>query len=151
LGRDGGFFQAKDSSSNKQDRGQTPRIGVIEAIESYTAEHPETIEEVLSWPAIKFEYLYRAHVRRKAIEEATAYKNAMVAGLHANTNLDDGKQTRQNLLNDIENRHLETINLIYNGKTDEELDYESDPLFAAIKLDDPVPTTDTNDDEIDQE
>ena len=74
----------------------------------------------------------------------------MVSGVMANTNLDDGKQTKQNLLNDIENRHLETIISIYNGKTDEELDYESDPLFAAIKLDDPVPTTDTTENETDQ-
>ena len=150
MGSDGGFFQTKDRASDKQDQQQVPRIGVIEALESYTAEHPETIEEVLNWPPIKFEYLYRAQVRRKAIEEATAYKNSMVSGVMANTNLDDGKQTKQNLLNDIENRHLETIISIYNGKTDEELDYESDPLFAAIKLDDPVPTTDTTENETDQ-
>ena len=98
--------------------------------------------------------MYRAHVRRKAIEEATAYKNAVVGGLNANTNLDDGKQTRQNILNDIEQRHLDTINSIYNGKSDEELDYEKDPLFAAIgrsEAKDSVHTTDTTEEfEIDQ-
>lgn len=75
----------------------------------------------------------------------------MAAGVMANSNLDDGKQTKQNLLNDIENRHLETIISIYNGKTDEELDYESDPLFAAIKLDDPVPTTDITTEDLDKD
>lgn len=115
-----------------------------------TSEHPEKIEEILNWPSIKFEYLYRAHVRRKAIEEATAYKNAMVSGLMGNTNLDDGKQTRQNILNDIEERHLETIFTIYNGKIDEELDYESDPLFAAIGRNDKLPTTHNSDLDQDQ-
>jgi len=156
LGRDGGFFQRKDHASSGQDRQQSPRVGVIEALEAYTSEHPESIEEVLSWPPIKFEYLYRAHVRRKAIQEATAYKNSMVAGLMANTNLDDGQQTRQNILNGIEEKHLETIFTIYNGKRDEELDFSGDPLFAKVpRLDSdkksPVPTTDTTEDlEIDQ-
>jgi hypothetical protein len=92
--------------------------------------------------------LYRAHIRRKQIAEATAYKNAMVAGLMANTNLDDGKQTRQNILSDIEAKHLDSITMIYNGKSDEELDYEQDPLIAAINVDrtpESVNTTDTND------
>ena len=80
----------------------------------------------------------------------------MVAGLMANTNLDDGQQTRQNILNGIEEKHLETIFTIYNGKRDEELDFSGDPLFAKVpRLDSdkksPVPTTDTTEDlEIDQ-
>jgi hypothetical protein len=78
----------------------------------------------------------------------------MVAGLMANTNLDDGKQTRNNILADIEAKHLDTIAMIYNGKSDAELDYEQDPLIAAINVDrtpESIPTTDTNEEfEIDQ-
>jgi hypothetical protein len=58
----------------------------------------------------------------------------MISGLWANTNLDDGKQTRQNALRQIENDHQNTIHEIYLGK-DEEIDYEQDPFFAAMKLD----------------
>lgn len=79
----------------------------------------------------------------------------MVSGLYANSNLDDGKNTRQNMLSEIENRHLETINSIYNGNSDEELDFEKDPLFAAIgksEEQDNLPTTDTTEDlSVDQE
>lgn len=76
----------------------------------------------------------------------------MISGLWANTNLDDGKQTRQKALRDIEENYQTSLNLIYSTE-DKELDYEEiDPLFAAMNLDDvestseSLPTTTTNDD-----
>jgi hypothetical protein len=78
----------------------------------------------------------------------------MITGLWANTNLDDGKQTRRNSLEQIEEDHKNLINLIYSGEEEKEIDYSksSDPLFSRMKLDDdPVPTTETEDVDIDQE
>ncbi len=99
---------------------------------------------------LRFEHLYSAHIKRLAVKEATDVKNAMISGLWANTNLDDGKQTRQNLLREIEESYQNSISLIY-SRQDAEIDYEleSDPLFSAMNLDEvsdsekfvPEPTT----------
>lgn len=80
----------------------------------------------------------------------------MVAGLWANTNLDDGKQTRRNALQEIENTFQDQLNVIYSGKKEPDIDYNN-PFFAAMKVPElpgeeeasPVHTT-TTDDDIDQ-
>ena len=71
--------------------------------------------------------------KRKAIERATDVRNAMIGGLWANTNLDDGKDTRTRLLREIQDNYDDTIKEIYVGKRDE-IDLKEHPFFAAMKV-----------------
>ena len=72
------------------------------------------------------------------MEHATDHKNAMIAGLWANSNLDDGKNTRNQALESIENSYNETVAIIYSDHKSEEIDFQTDPFFKAMKLpDDP--------------
>jgi len=79
--------------------------------------------------------MYEAHVKREAVERLTDVKNAMVAGLWANSNLDDGKNTRQKMLQDIEETFSSALHEIYTGRTPEvDVDLKNDPFFAAMKI-----------------
>lgn len=93
----------------------------------------------MSWPWKRFETLYSAHTKRIAVEEATQIRNAMIAGLWANTNLDDEKNTRSLALEQIEESHREAIAHIYAYDSLEEQEpdiLKTHPLFTAMKLED---------------
>jgi len=75
-------------------------------------------------------------MKRKSIEEAFQVKNAMISGLWSNSNWDDGKDTRQKALRDIEESYQNSIRQIYQQAEERasrtgKIDYE-DPFFAAI-------------------
>lgn len=72
--------------------------------------------------------------KRKAIDRATDVRNAIIAGMWANTNLDDNKGTRRNALEEIQNNYDDTIEEIYSGIRREDIDLNSDPFFAAMKV-----------------
>lgn len=78
--------------------------------------------------------MYEAHSRRKAVETAFAWKNAMYSGLTANSNLDDDKGTKEQALRSIDDEFQNILVTIYNGEKDEEIDFQKDPFFAAMKL-----------------
>jgi len=73
-------------------------------------------------------------MKRKAVDEARAVKNAMVSGLWSNSNYDDEKGTRKKALEDIENNYQETINIIYNGEESYEVDMNQD-FWANVPKD----------------
>lgn len=75
--------------------------------------------------------MFEAFMRRKAVEEAREVKNAMTSGLWANSNYDDGKNTRTRALQDIEETFQKTIRIIYNQQEEFEVNYDQ-PLFSAI-------------------
>jgi hypothetical protein len=108
---------------------------------------------LLKWPWRRFEAFYEAHAKRLAVKQAVDHRNAMVTGLWANSNLDDGKDTRKQFLTEIDNSLDETLATIY-GKKEPEIDFNTDPFFAAMKLPDegnvPDRTTTTEDIEVDQ-
>lgn len=81
--------------------------------------------------------MYVAHCRRLEVDRATDVKNAMISGLWANTNLDDGQNTRSQALREIEDNYQETLKLIYSREPVQiEPDIMEIPLFKAMKLDD---------------
>lgn len=99
--------------------------------------------------------------KRKAIERATDVRNAIIAGLWANTNLDEKQGARQQALEEIQSNYDDTIEEIYTGMRREDIDLSTDPFFAAMKVpgdellkvkDSPQPvpdrTTDYNSDSI---
>lgn len=93
----------------------------------------------MAWPSTRFEALYEAHVKRKAVESIEKVKYAMISGVWANTNLDDekaGENKRQRLLEEIEDNYNTALKDLYNAdkerKVESEIDW-SDPFFAAMK------------------
>lgn len=56
----------------------------------------------------------------------------MIAGVWANSNLDDGKDTRNKMLAEIENNYKNAAQLIYGDGEEDKID-KSNPFFAAIK------------------
>lgn len=162
MGCDDGFFlKASDATDRQSIRENPVKINVIEAIESYSASHPETINEILyEWPWKKFEALYEAHIKREQSQRALSERNAWITGLLANTNLDDGKSTKKNMLDNIDNTYENTLKSIYNIEDDNEIDFKNDPFFKAIKspgqetwrdTTDSEPTTDKPEIDIDQQ
>jgi hypothetical protein len=159
LGCDDGFFlKASESSSGKSVRESAITINVIEAIESFASSHAEKIEEILNWPWKKFEALYEAHTKREQSEKALDERNAYITGLLANTNLDDGKSTKRNMLENVDIDYQNALKSIYNIVNKDEIDFDQDPFFKAIKIpgaEIPVeatesePTTEVNKNDID--
>ena len=60
-------------------------------------------------------------------------KNAYITGLIANTNLDDGKETKRKLLENIDIDYRNTLKSIYNILI-EEVSFTEDPFFKAMKI-----------------
>ena len=84
--------------------------------------------------------MYEAFARRQAISEIMDRKNAMIAGVWANPNFDqEGKaDLRGNFISKIDNIFEEAIDRIHGVIP--EVDLESDPFLAAMKMPD-VPET----------
>lgn len=67
------------------------------------------------------------------MESMEARKLAIITGLYANTNYDDGKQTRTRAIHDMEDNFREAIISLYDPETKEE-DLDKDPFFEAIDI-----------------
>lgn len=79
-----------------------------------------------------FQLFYEAYQRRIITEELTLRKNMQIAGLWANTNLDQKEVNRGQIIESLEESYKDVINKIYGHKTPEELiDFNADPFFAA--------------------
>ena len=113
----------------------------------YSANHAETVEELLQWPARRFEAFYAAFVKRRVVEGLNRRKEAMVQALWANSNYDDEKGTRENAIQEIETSFQEAIDSV-NGPPEPEIEIDkSNPFFAAMdknmkKLDEAVAKSD---------
>lgn len=101
----------------------------------YSSEHGESVEKLQNWYWKKFEVMFEAFMKRRALEEAREIKNSMISGLWGNPNYDE-KQYREKALKDIENNYQEAINIIYNGENSEEYQVTYDQgLFSGIPED----------------
>ncbi len=54
----------------KTKAGPARAVSPIEALEAYTEEHPEKVDDLLKWPAIRFESFYAAFQKRKLVEKS---------------------------------------------------------------------------------
>ena len=136
MGCDHGFFlRASEANDSKSVGEATVQINAIEAIESYTSSHPERISEILyEWPWQKFEALYEAHVKREQTDKAANERLAYITGIIANTNLDDGKQSKTRALESIDINYQDMVKSIYNVIEKDIVDLKNDPFFAAMKI-----------------
>lgn len=73
-----------------------------------------------------------------------ARKLAMISGLYANTNLDDGKGTRAKIIGELEEQFAEAIAELYEPTPDEPL--KGNPFFEAMN----VPGSELTDEQIAQ-
>ena len=99
------------------------------------------------WPWRKFEVFYDSHSKRLAAERVIELKHAMITGVWGNSNYDDGKDSRTELLRSIDDFAEKAINQIYasepSGEYVEEVDMNN-PFFAAMK----VPKLETMDQQV---
>ena len=145
MGYSNKFFHPRDSASGSESTEENVEIGALEALEAYSAEHPETIEELKNWHWKKFESFYIAFMKRKAIEDANQTKNAMISGLWSNPNYDDDKNTRKDALLNIEKMYNDAVIFIYSGRNreeEEEAKMLEDPFFTAIKMSEGIDQSD---------
>jgi hypothetical protein len=112
---------------------------LIEALENYSAHHPESMYELLyEWPWQKFEAFFDAFAKRQIIDGLEARRNAIIAGLYGNGNMEN--EALKKSLDEIENNFQHAIEVIYGEEEDSDLDQEikDSPFFSAMK----VPTID---------
>lgn len=101
----------------------------------YSANHSETVEELLEWPWRRFEKFYEAFLRRTIIEGLERRKDSMIASLWANSNYDDEKGTREKAIEEIEGNFQEAVLQLYFSEShqqEEEIN-ESNPFFKSAK------------------
>jgi hypothetical protein len=78
--------------------------------------------------------MYSMHVRRRREEAIERRRLAMVAGLWANSNLDDESDTRSQKLREVDETFDEMIGDLYGAAREPELGEieEGDPLFGKL-------------------
>jgi hypothetical protein len=78
------------------------------------------VEDILQWPWKRFERFYQAFIKRQVVESMERRKEALIAACWANSNYDDDKGTRQNLVDEIED-HFRVATLAFlSGKDSRE-------------------------------
>lgn len=81
-----------------------------------------------------FEELYDAFALRQAIEDLMLVRNAMLAGMYANTNLDDTKErkdVRTNAVQKLYSAFEEQVEEMRNPTPEIDMD---NPFFAAMRV-----------------
>jgi hypothetical protein len=137
LGNVAGFFQRKASEPQQETTSKISRftVGAIEALEAYSSEHAEKLEDLLEWDARRFQTLYSAFVKRKAAEELEQTRLALTAGIWANSNYDQEKgDPRGEFIKGVQDSVDEKIATIY-GVAPEEDEFAIDaenPFWAAM-------------------
>lgn len=114
---------------------QRYKISLIEALEGYSACHPESISELLyEWHWRKFEAFYDAFAKRQIIEGLEARKNSIISGLYGNGNM-EGDALKKSL-DEVENNFQNAVEMIYRGEDDSGLDQDTadSPFFSAMKI-----------------
>ena len=88
----------------------------------------------MDWPWKKFEALYEAFMKREQAVKILDERNAYISGLLANTNLDDGKQTKKRMLENVDIDYQNTLRSIYNINIEDNIEFDQDPFFKAMRI-----------------
>lgn len=115
----------------------------VDAIEEFAAEHNESIDELLAWPAERFEVFYEAFGKRKVIQSLERRKLAMIGGMHGNSNLSGEDLAKA--VHAIEESFDDAIASVYGSFDDDEVEaaLKDNPFFSAMKLPEIETTTHT--------
>ena len=112
----------------------------IDALEQYSAEHPESIEELLSWPARRFEAFYESFSKRKMVDQLERRKLAMISGIHGNPNVSGDALGKA--VQGIEQAFDDAVAKLYGEIDEEDESFDDNPFLSAMKLPE-ITTTDT--------
>lgn len=107
----------------------------IDALEQYSAEHPESVDELLTWPASRFEAFYESFSKRKITEQLEDRKNAMIAGLHGNSNFSG--EALGKAVQSIEDSFSEAVAALYrpaDAEDEAEKALKENPFFTSMKV-----------------
>lgn len=105
------------------------------ALEEYTANHSDTVEEVMyGWSWRRFEGMFKRHLLRKAREELRQMRDLRLAALDANTNFDsqENANAKKSRVEALQGAYQDSIRMLYGvaSKTANEVEMEEDPLFS---------------------
>lgn len=110
----------------------------LEAVETYSAHHSETFEELLEWPYRRFIKAFSAFQRRKSVDEVENRKNLHVQALWTIVEWkEDGDQ--QKAIEDVEKYYELLKDYVWNPKIVEQENKEmqaleeADPFLRASK------------------
>lgn len=108
---------------------------MIQTVEAFSSEHNESIDTLLfDWPASKFEALYEAYSKRKIADALSARRDAEMANLWGNPNLDSAEKPhlRQEMMDAVDTQFSTAIAALY-GEIEEEVVDWDDPFLAPTK------------------
>jgi hypothetical protein len=95
------------------------RMTAIEALESYSSAHPESIDTLLEWPYRRFVKAFEAWQRRRAIERIERQEDLHIAAMYSNTNMDNPDNHRDQRVRSLQDFYKELRTSIINGGTNE--------------------------------
>lgn len=87
----------------------------------------------MEWPWRRFERFYEAYMKRRLVETLERRKEGMITALWSNSNYDDDKGTRKQIVEDIEEEFKQMVLMVQTGiKPEDEIDQDN-PFFAAAR------------------
>jgi len=81
----------------------------------------DTIDEILNWPAVRFESVYSALVKAQSVQAIERQKEQMIAAMYSNPNWDDKENDRPGKMKEIEKEFARAMEAVYDpqsSKTD---------------------------------
>ena len=133
------FFRRTGTAGPEESAGSQEvliRRTAIDALEEYSADHAETVEELMCWPDLRFEKFYEAFQRRKIIEELTLRKIMTGSAVFGNPNYDgeDNQGKREAFIQALEESFREQVYDLYHPgrKEREDETMRNDPFFKPM-------------------
>jgi hypothetical protein len=107
-------------------------------LEHYSSAHPETIDQLLDWPWLRFERFYAAFMLRTLVERLDRQRDAIVAALYGNSVFDEHAEAKRDesiqAVDDSFNQAIAYVRSHASGEPDEDDGYdENDPFWVAAK------------------
>jgi hypothetical protein len=128
-----------DSDAEGEEEESKPRtLTPLAALESYSGHHPETINELLEWPARRFTKAYEIWTRRKLVDEIDQKRNDHISALYSNSNYDDDKGTRNKYIDSLNDYYEKLKNVAWRDPKETEIEEkelkeieDNDPFLKA--------------------
>ena len=79
----------------------------IEALEAYSSDHAEKIDDLLEWPYRRFLRAFEAWQRRRAVERIERQEDLHIAAMYSNTNMDMADNKREERVQDLRDFYKE--------------------------------------------
>lgn len=121
-------------ADDSEGEGEDPprRLTAIEALESYSSDHAETVEELLEWPYRRFVKALDSWQRRLAVERVERQEDLHISALYANTNMDNPDNDRIGLVEAVREHYANVRRRILGvHEQEEQLDEQQEAFMRA--------------------